>query len=70
MALFLPTCNALIHLACKVDRLPNDPGVERLFDALVLRGHLKQWGQGWWEIDGLNDQPVLEAAAQLGLIKE
>ena len=50
MATFLPTEETLIELAELTSRSPNDPMVAELFDQLVLRGHLKPFLPGWWEL--------------------
>ena len=50
MASFLPTDEALLHLAQLSGHAPNDPAVGELFDQLVLRGHLVPFVPGWWEL--------------------
>jgi hypothetical protein len=67
MAEFLPTDQALIRLAGNLDREPTDQEVVRVFDALVLRGHLKPFVPGWWEICRLNQRVVLSVARRCGL---
>ena len=50
MTTFLPTSTALIDLAHLLELEPNDPAVVAAFDELVLRGHLRPWLEGWWEL--------------------
>ena len=50
MASFLPTDEALRRLALLSGPAPNDPALAELFDHLVLRGHLKSFVPGWWEL--------------------
>ena len=58
MTTFLPTSTALIDLARLLELEPNDPAVVAAFDELVLRGHLRPWLEGWWELS-----PELAAGA-------
>jgi hypothetical protein len=77
MAEFLPTDQALIRLAGNLDREPTDQEVVRVFDARVLRGcpgkpdhlrgHIKPFVPGWWEICRLNQRVVLSVARRCGL---
>jgi hypothetical protein len=64
MATFLPTAEALRNLAKALDREPSDPAVVQVFDLLVLRGHLKPFAPGWWELEGLSIQQ-LQAIARI-----
>jgi hypothetical protein len=50
MATFLPTEEALLQLAVLSGQAPNDPAVAQLFDQLLLRGHLRLFLPGWWEL--------------------
>jgi len=52
MAVFLPTDEALQHLALLSGRERSDPAVVALFDQLVLRGQLVPFVEGWWELSG------------------
>jgi hypothetical protein len=47
---FLPTDEALLHLALLSGHAPNESAVAQLVDQLVLRGHLKPFLPGWWEL--------------------
>jgi hypothetical protein len=38
----------------------------RVFDALVLRGNLRPWLPGWWELFELNDRLVREVTLRAG----
>lgn len=50
MATFIPTKYALIDLALRTGRQPDDPVVAQLFDALVLSGYLAPYLPDWWEV--------------------
>ena len=50
MASILPTSSALLQLAERAGLEPNDPAVQELFGRLVLRGYLKPFVPGWWEL--------------------
>lgn len=58
MALFLPSTEVLLELSERSGLDPNDPAVLELFDQLVLRGHLKPFVPGWWELIKWNSRKV------------
>ena len=39
---------------------------EQLFDALVIRGLLRPWEQGFWELEGLDATFVQQIVQSLG----
>lgn len=47
---------------------PTDEAVTRVFDALVLRGHLKPFVPGWWELWRMDKRVVLEIAHRCGAL--
>ena len=66
MATFLPTAEALRQIAKALDRDPSDPVVLQVFDVMVLRGNLKPFRPGWWEVERLTDHQLREIAWRNG----
>jgi hypothetical protein len=66
MATFLPTAEALRQIAKALDRDPSDPVVLQVFDVMVLRGNLKPFRSGWWEVERLSDHQLREIAWRNG----
>ncbi len=66
MATFLPTAEALRDIAKALDRDPSDSTVLQVFDVMVLRGNLKPFRPGWWEVERLTDHQLREIAWRNG----
>jgi hypothetical protein len=64
MATFLRPDDIVRSLALSLGPEATEEVAIRLFDALVLRGALKPWQHGLWELEGLSAQQ-LQAIARV-----
>ncbi len=68
MAKFLPTKGAMRDIATIIELDSTEEAVIRVFDALVLSGHLKPFVPGWWELLRMDKRVVLEIAHRCGAL--
>jgi hypothetical protein len=66
MATFLPPAAMVGHLARILGPGASVEAAVDLYDALVLRGYLKPWGNGLWELERLSAQQLQEIARASG----